>query len=238
MARKHGLGGAQERGVGTGDAGNDALRLNYGQVTRLLTSVLKVDGGKAVALSGRLKHFQRSRFPGGTNTGPGPRAVYRVDQVFALVFAFRLLAMRFPPRDAAAAVEANRHTLRGMVLSAWHRSRESDGDGNAGESGNVGPLLAAVIPDGLEDLRRAGFEDGPADVLSPVPQRQVWAWMRGVDPLPTPGLVLLDVDAIVAETLKTVEDLGLASETDIRNGFDDLAAQIEKAGQSDAGDHG
>lgn len=225
MAKDHGLGDARARGVVTGDAGAETLRLNYGQMTRLLTSVLNVHDGKAIALSGRFKHFQRSRFPGGTNTGPGPRAVYRVDQVFALMFAFRLLAMRFPPRDAAAAVEANRDALRQMLLAAWRRRSGEDADG--GE--DSGPLLAAILPDGLEDLRRGDFEDGPADAMSQVPQRQVWAWMRGVDPLPSPGLVLLDVDAIVAETLAAVEELGLGSPTDVANGFRELAAQIADA---------
>lgn len=231
MTHDRTLGGATAQSVGTTDAGEHILRLSYGQVTRLLTDVLDVDAGKAVALSGRLKHFQRARFPGGTNTGPGPRAVYRVDQLFALIFAFRLLAMRFPPRDAAAAVEANRDALRQMLVAAWRR-RSGTGDET---SEDTGPLLAAILPDGLEDLRRGNFGDGPADALSQVPQRQVWSWMRGVDPLPAPGLVLLDVDAIVAETLTSIERLGLASLTDITNGFDELAGQIAPTGDEARG---
>jgi len=222
MTSERTLGGATARSVRAADAGQQTLRLSFGQITRLLTVVLGVNADKAVALSGRLKHFQRARFPGGTNTGPGPRAVYRVDQVFALIFAFRLLAMRFPPRDAAAAVEANRDALRQMLVAAWRR-RSGTGDESLDATG---PLLAAILPDGLEDLRRGDFKEGPADTLSQVPQRQVWSWMRGVDPLPSPGLVLLDVDAIVMETLTSVGELGLASETDITNGFEELAGQI------------
>lgn len=153
--------------------------------------------------------------------------MYRVDQVFALIFAFRLLAMRFPPRDAAAAVEANRHALRTMLVKAWHRRNGADVE--PGE--DPGPLLASILPDGLEDLRRSDFGDGPADALSEVPQRQVWSWMRGVDALPSPGLVLLDVDATVAETIAAVDELGLASMIDIANGFDELAAQLADAGR-------
>jgi hypothetical protein len=226
MKTKHALGGGRRRSVGKQrDPENDVMRLSYGQVTRLLTSILSVDSGKAVALSGRLKHFQRARFPGGTNTGLGLRATYRLDQLFALVFAFRLLALRFPPRDAAAAVEANRSTIRKMLLTAWQQRSDQS---YASET-DPGPLLAGIFPDGLEDLRRGDFEDGPADVVSPLPQRKVWSWMRGVDKLPTPGLVLLDVGALLDQTVICLEELGLANATDISEGFKEIAQQIDDA---------
>lgn len=225
--------GKKRRGVGgmaaaridrrDGATDDDIMRLSYGQVDRLLTRTLRVDRAKAVALTGRLKHFQRARFPGGTNTGPGPRAVYGVEEVFALVLAFRLVAMRFPPRDAAAAVDANRASIKDMLAAAWLRHTAQE-DADAAEAG---PVIAGIRPDGLEDLRRTGFEDGPADVIEAVSQRQVWAWMRGVDALPSPGLVLLDMDAILAETLGAIDELGLASTIDVANGFGRLLAEIK-----------
>lgn len=222
ISSKASLGGQVPDRVGdTGALSKPIMRLSYGQVARLLTTVLHVDSQKAIALTGRLKHFQRSKFPGGTNVGPGPRAVYGVDRVFALVFAFRLLAMRFPPRDAAAAVETNRTALCRMIIASWLRREGGQAEDDAG------PLLAGIRPDGLEDLRRGDFAGGPADAIEPVTQRQVWSWMRGVDALPAPGLVVLDVDAIVGETLTAIEDLGLASRIDIATGFEALRREID-----------
>lgn len=227
-SKREGIGDHADARIHRSDgATEDIMRLSYGQVSRLLTRTLKVDGAKAVALTGRLKHFQRTRFPGGTNTGPGPRAVYGVEEVFALVLAFRLLAMRFPPRDAAAAVDANREAIRGMLAAVWRRRTAGKRDDEAEEALEIGPILAGVLPDGLEDLRRTDFGSGPADPVRPVPQRQVWAWMRGVDPLPSPGLVLLDMEAIVAETLNAVDELGLASAIDVANGFKPLLTKAK-----------
>lgn len=64
MADKRVLGESHQRSVVDPNAGTEIMRLSYGQITRLLTHVLRVDKGKATALSGRLKHFQRARFPG------------------------------------------------------------------------------------------------------------------------------------------------------------------------------
>ena len=186
--------------------------LSYGQLFRLFSDLLHLNEEKSTALTGRLKHFQRAGFPNGTNVGPGLRAVYGAQQVFALAFAFRLLALRYSPKDAAAAVEGSIAEIDVAVLRAWtQRERGSTWVAD-------GPTLVRVVADGLEDLRREDFADGPPDRIVIVDQRQVWAWLRGVDEMPGAGIVVLDVDALVADVLETLERLGIASSAAIAKG--------------------
>lgn len=205
------------------------MRLSYGMVFRLFSDLLGIDAEKSIALTGRLKHFQRAGFPAGSNVGPGPRAAYGIGEVFALAFAFRLLALRHTPRDAIAAVDGNFTLICRLVLQAWERRQA--GDDGAGVADDQGPALLRVAADGLEDLRRPDFEAGPADAMVQVDQRQVWAWMRGVDPLPPEGLVMLDVDAIVAETLGAIERLGIATPLAVGTGFANLRSMLVAAGK-------
>lgn len=204
------------------------MRLGFKQVLGIFGRVLQLHGGKSTALTGRLKHFQRAHFPNGTNVGPGARAAYGVSEILALGFAFRLLALRFTPGAAAAAVSANWNLLAEMSLEAWERR------GGAPIGPDAGPLIVRIAADGLEDLRRGGFEDGPPDPMVRVEQRQVWSWMRGVDPLPDAGLILLDVEQVTTPLLHAIDELGLASPLDLAKGFHLMRMALLAQGEADA----
>ncbi len=69
-----------------------------------LARLYRVASDKRVAFRSRIKHFQRLRFPDGTNTGKGKPAAFSFSQYMQLLLAFELVQSGLSPTTAAMVV--------------------------------------------------------------------------------------------------------------------------------------
>ena len=69
-----------------------------------LARIYRVASDKRVAFRSRIKHFQRLRFPPGTNTGKGKPASFTFNQFMKLTLAFELVQSGLAPSTASIVV--------------------------------------------------------------------------------------------------------------------------------------
>ncbi|WP_156362101.1 hypothetical protein [Sphingomonas sp. Leaf208] len=88
------------------------MRLTYRGLEDLLAEMHDVAPQNRVALQGRIKHFQRNGWPGGTNTGKGKAASYDFGAVLKLCLGFELLQIGVTPERAAKLLKKNWYNIR------------------------------------------------------------------------------------------------------------------------------
>lgn len=88
------------------------MRLTYRGLEDLLAEMHDVAPQNRVALQGRIKHFQRNGWPGGTNTGKGKAASYDFGAVLKLCLGFELLQIGVTPERAANLLRKNWYNIR------------------------------------------------------------------------------------------------------------------------------
>lgn len=88
------------------------MRLTYRGLEDLLADLHHVTVKNRVALQGRIKHFQRNGWPGGTNTGKGKAASYDFGAVLKLCLGFELLELGVTPERAANLLRDNWGNIR------------------------------------------------------------------------------------------------------------------------------
>jgi hypothetical protein len=100
------------------------VRLTYRGLEDLLAELHDVAPQNRVALQGRIKHFQRSGWPGGTNTGKGKAASYDFGAVLKLCLGFELLQIGVTPERAANLLRKNWDNIRTAVSLAMNSHSE------------------------------------------------------------------------------------------------------------------
>ena len=80
-----------------------------------------VASDKRIAFRGRIKHFQRMRFPGNTNTGKGVPARFSFNRLMQLVFAFELVQSGLDPSAARSVMSEHWPTLSPAVARSMVR---------------------------------------------------------------------------------------------------------------------
>lgn len=88
------------------------MELTYRELEELLALLHDVAPGRLAALRGRIKHFQRSGWPGGTNTGKGRPASYGFAEILKLALGFELLELGMTPERAIATLRENWDDVR------------------------------------------------------------------------------------------------------------------------------
>lgn len=94
------------------------MELSYGEVEELLAHLHDVHESRRMALMGRIKHFQRLGWPGGTNLGKGSRVRYDVRRTLRLVAAFELLQFGLTPERSVASLKRLSGLLPSLFLAA------------------------------------------------------------------------------------------------------------------------
>jgi hypothetical protein len=217
------------------------VKLTFGQVTDLLVRLYGVDPSKRDPLVARLKYHQREGFPPNVEPGRGPRPAYGLEATFMLVFTFELSRLRIPSGEAARIVVANWRTFQRMLLIGWAAHLEGRPPGSRARSDDVlddpfsadarmpslddGPYYAAILPDGLEDLRRPDREAGSPDEVRLIDQRTFWSWFRTPGAAPETAIHFLDFERIVADALAALVDEGRVVRADVDAGFQSLLDQ-------------
>lgn len=101
------------------------MELTYGELEDLLAALHAVHHGQRGALQGRIKHFQRNGWPGGTNTGKGRAARYAFGPVIKLAVGFELLELGITPERATRLLSRNwdyAATAISLAFSAHQRA--------------------------------------------------------------------------------------------------------------------
>lgn len=194
------------------------MNLSYGQIETLLKTLHGVAPEKAIALKGRLNHFQRAKFPPKVNVGRGPRASYDDDATFGLVFAFELLRLRIPPLTAVQMITANWPLFRRMLVIGWRTWINSDIQRQTRRSRRIPNAkrhprqpFAVIFPAGLEDLRRPGRPSGEFERIEIVGGREIASWLSAAGSLPSPAVQILDFVSVIRRTLDILEEWGIGS---------------------------
>lgn len=193
------------------------MNLSYGQIEALLKNLHGVAPEKAIALKGRLNHFQRAKFPRNVNVGRGPRATYDVEATFGLVFAFELLRLRIPPLTAVQMITANWPLFRRMLVIGWRAWIDDDVERQTRRSRKVPDRhrrpdrpFAVIFPTGLENLTRPGRPSGEFERVQMLGARDIASWLGAGGSLPSPAVQILDFVAVTKRTLDVLAELGIA----------------------------
>ena len=132
------------------------MELSYRKLEDVLASLHQVPDRNRLALQGRIKHFQRNGWPGGTNTGKGRRATYGIGELLKLVLGFELLQIGITPDRASALLAANWDyvaTALSLAFGAHERSADQPFD-----------VVIYCDPNALSGLSgRAEQTDDPSD---------------------------------------------------------------------------
>lgn len=88
------------------------VQLTYREVETVLAYLHGFEDHRRAALSGRIKHFQRSGWPGNTNTGKGRAAVYGFGAIWRLCLGFELLELGITPERASNLLRINWHNIQ------------------------------------------------------------------------------------------------------------------------------
>lgn len=83
------------------------MNLTYRQIEDMLAELHGIASESRVALQGRVKHFQRNGWPGGTNTGKGKAASYDFGSAVKIALGFELLEIGLTPERAANLLRDN-----------------------------------------------------------------------------------------------------------------------------------
>lgn len=87
------------------------MELTFGQVAHALAETYDIADNKRSAFVARLQHFQKRKFPPGTNTGRGRAATYSVGQLFLLGVALELGQLGLTPERAIKVIEDDPHAV-------------------------------------------------------------------------------------------------------------------------------
>jgi hypothetical protein len=216
------------------------LKISFGQLTETLCRLYKVTPERRSALVARLKYHQRESFPPNVDPGRGPRPAYGLEATFMLVFTFELSRLRIPSGEASRIVSSNWPVFQEMLLIGWAAHLEGREPGSKPHAHDVldspdsvdarlpglddGPYYAAILPDGLEDLRRADKAEGVPDTVQLVDQRTFWSWFRTPRSAPAVGIVFLDFERVIASALAEMLANELTSVAELRASFHDILA--------------
>ena len=102
------------------------MRLTFGQVEELMASLHSVTDEHAIALRGRIKHFQRTGWPRGTNTGQGTPARYDFPSVLALALAFEFTQIGMTPDRVVEVLAENWSAVQTAANLVLTRSDRDD----------------------------------------------------------------------------------------------------------------
>ncbi|MEJ6594676.1 hypothetical protein [Parasphingorhabdus sp.] len=118
------------------------MEISYGELEDFLAEIHGVAAEKRSALKGRLKHFQRLKWPAGTNQGKGARVKYGVGQTLSLATGFELLQLGLTPERVVEHFKFSFVTLPMGFLSSL------------GQYGpNPDPVFYIFSPESLQSLR-------------------------------------------------------------------------------------
>lgn len=95
------------------------MNLSYRQLEDVIMHLHSVAPAKRSALQGRIKHFQRNGWPGGTNTGKGRPAAYGFGPILKLALGFELLELGVTPERAVYILQRNWTDVRTAVSLAF-----------------------------------------------------------------------------------------------------------------------
>lgn len=134
------------------------MELTYNDVEELLARLHEVSDAQRGALKGRLKHFQRNGWPGGTNTGKGKRATYGFGALLKIALGFELLQLGLTPERAAEVLKDNWHIID-IALSLANPSHPPE---NGGQPFDVFLYCDPVALSSLREVR-ADQDGDPSD---------------------------------------------------------------------------
>jgi hypothetical protein len=110
--------------------GSVYVQLSYGELERLLSELHRIAPSRRTALQGRIKHFQRNGWPGGTNTGKGRAAIYDFGAVLKLALGFELLQLGVTPERSSDLLRENWQLVRtatSLAIEAHQHLRKHAG---------------------------------------------------------------------------------------------------------------
>lgn len=133
-----------------------SIELTYAEVEAVLAALHHIADDKRVAFKARLKHFQRLKFPDGSNTGTGKRVVYTIDMFVKLAFAMELTQIGMSPKRIVHILRLNWELCAGSIPLAITPRAHFDKWQPPITHNNYVWMLS---PESLRDLAEGGEDD-------------------------------------------------------------------------------
>lgn len=202
----------------------DAVRMSYGQVESLIGAMMRVHDDRESSLVARFKLLRKLQFPPGVNIGRG-RFAYGRDALMQTALVFALMDAAVLPAQAVALVGAEWAVI-GSEIDRVLQALDLDEDASRSARPRTGRLLVvearalrrwAEPGDPCED---EGVRPGLPGMVSLRTAQEIRGMLDGPDPLPRgdagtppfpPGLVVIDLPAVVAWTARAAFHAGWAT---------------------------
>ena len=182
------------------------LQLQFAQVEQALAAMHSVADERRSAFQGRLKHYQKQKFPAGINTGRGRAATYFVQHAVQLAVALEMNQVGLTPERTVRLCTEHAGQIQGVVLLATSSLMSDDEEG----------ILLVFDPVVLADLRGEEQWDETAATFEAMRADEFRATFNNQMNLRSRRFALINVTAVVDELSHRLGEVTKRDEFEIR----------------------